>query len=77
MMAVQGYFEAGRFVTSDSAVIPEHRYVIVVVPDERISENSNAKAWSRFLDALESIDETGAESPLELERASLHREANI
>jgi hypothetical protein len=77
MLAVQGYFEAGRFVTSDAVTIPEHKYVIVVVPDERTPENSNAKAWRRFLDTLESIDEAGEESPLEFERASLHRDVNI
>ena len=75
MLAVQGYFEAGRFVSSETVKIPEHRYVIVVIPDERPPENSDAKAWNKFLDIIQSIGDE--EEPVEFERASLHREVRI
>jgi hypothetical protein len=77
MLAVRGYFEAGRFVSPEAAVIPEHRSVIVVVTDERISENSNAKAWRKFLAAIEAEDWGAEENTPEFERASLHRETDI
>jgi hypothetical protein len=74
MLAVQGYFEAGRFVSSDTAKIPEHKNVIVVLSDEQIPASCNAEAWRRFLDAVKSIDE---EVPAEFERASFRREVEI
>jgi hypothetical protein len=63
MLAIQGDFEGGRFISPETAMIPEHKNVIVVVTDEhddKFHENSNAKAWSKFLDAIRSLDE---ESP--------------
>ena len=74
MLTVQGYFKAGRFISSETEKIPEYRNVIVVVSDERIPDGGNAGAWFDFLGALESIDE---ESPIEFERASLHRKVEI
>lgn len=72
MLAVQGYFKAGRFVSSETTKIPEHRPVIVVIANEE--RPGNAEAWQKFLSALRSIDE---ESPSEFERASLQREVKL
>jgi hypothetical protein len=77
MLAIQGYFEGGRFISPETVMIPERKSVIVVVTDEhddKFHENSNAKAWSKFLDAIQSLDE---ESPVDFERASLHREVEV
>ena len=74
MLAVQGYFEAGRFVSSEKRRIPERRNVIVVVPHANAQENDNAEVWHKFLDAIQSIDEP---CPVDFERASLHREVDV
>jgi hypothetical protein len=73
-LAVQGYFEAGRFVSSETAKIPERKHVIVLVPDEREHTSDNAEAWKRFLGAIKSIDEGDS---VGFERATLHREVEI
>ena len=75
MLAIQGHFEAGRFVSSEKVKIPEYRHVIVVIPDQQSPENSNGRAWHKFLDIIQSID--GEEVPVEFERATLHREVEI
>jgi hypothetical protein len=77
VLAVRGYFEAGRFVSPEATIIPEHRSVIVVITDERISENSNAKAWRKFLAAIEAEGWDKEENAPEFERASLYRETDI
>jgi len=74
MLAVHGYFKDGRFISSEMEKIPENKNVIVVVLDERIPFDGNINVWRGFLDILESIDE---ESPVEFERASLHRKVEI
>jgi hypothetical protein len=71
---VQGYFEAGRFVSSETAKIPERKHVIVLVPNEQEPTSDNGEAWRRFLGAIRSIDE---ENSVEFERTTLHQEVEI
>jgi hypothetical protein len=67
MLAVQGYFEAGRFITDTSIQIPERKKTIVTVLDESIDEIRDTvdahaaflykKKWNEIIDELENCDE--------------------
>jgi hypothetical protein len=61
MLAVQGYFEAGRFITDTSIQIPERKRTIVTVLDEGIDETKGQDAykqkWNVIIDEIENCDE--------------------
>jgi hypothetical protein len=44
MLAFQGYFQSGRFVTATPVQIPERKKTIVTVLDESVNEYSERKA---------------------------------
>jgi hypothetical protein len=61
MLALQGYFHTGRFVTDTDVQIPERKKVIVTVLDEDIDEAQERKAyqmlWDEIIDEIENSDE--------------------
>ena len=76
MLAYQGYFENGKFMSNDIVKIPEHKRVIITILDESINrtEKQQAKAWRNFFDAVNSSKETIPES---FDRVNIAREINI
>jgi hypothetical protein len=61
MLALQGYFQSGRFITDTPVQIPERKKAIVTVLDEDIDEAKEQKAyqmlWDEIIDEIESSDE--------------------
>jgi hypothetical protein len=62
MLAFQGYFQSGRFVTDTPVQIPERKKTIVTVLDENVDEDRERKAyqilWDEIIDEIENSDET-------------------
>ncbi|GHV34923.1 hypothetical protein AGMMS4952_27300 [Spirochaetia bacterium] len=61
MLAFQGYFQSGRFVTDTPVQIPERRKTIVTVLDENVDDARERKAyqmlWNKIIDEIENSDE--------------------
>jgi hypothetical protein len=61
MLALQGYFQSGRFVTDTPVQIPERKKTIVTVLDEDIDEEkeqeAHKKLWDEIIAELQSCDE--------------------
>jgi hypothetical protein len=61
MLAFQGYFQSGRFVTATPVQIPERKKTIVTVLDENVDEDKERKAyqilWDEIIDEIENSDE--------------------
>ncbi len=77
MLAYQGYFENGQFVSLDAVKVPDQRRVILTVLDEIVqkpSENKQAGALREFFDAINASDE---EVPEIFERVKFSREIDI
>jgi hypothetical protein len=45
LFAVQGYFEAGKFVSADAVNIPEGKKVIVTVLDEEVKTDKKTPVF--------------------------------
>jgi hypothetical protein len=56
MLSFQGYFDAGRFVSPDAAVIPERKRAIITIQEDTPAI-SNGEAWDTFLNALDEYKE--------------------
>ena len=48
MLAFQGYFQSGRFVTDTPVQIPERKKTIVTVLDENVDEARERKAYQMY-----------------------------
>lgn len=74
MIAVQGYFDGDRFISSDSTLIPSRKRAIVTILDETVVPKieKEKKAWKKFLAALASSDEELIGEP---ERVNFNRNA--
>jgi hypothetical protein len=61
MLALQGYFQSGRFITDTPVKIPERKKTIVTVLDEDVDVTKEWKAyqilWDEIIDEIESSDE--------------------
>jgi hypothetical protein len=61
MLALQGYFQAGRFVTDISIQIPERKKTVVTVLDEGIDEDQSLEAhkklWDEIISMIQNSDE--------------------
>jgi hypothetical protein len=61
MLALQGYFQSGRFISDTPVQIPEGKRTIVTVLDEDVDEDKERRArqmlWDEILDELERSDE--------------------
>jgi hypothetical protein len=57
MLVVQGYFEAGRFISDTPVVIPEKKKTIITVLDENIQKTDQEKIWDEFREAIERSNE--------------------
>jgi hypothetical protein len=61
MLAFQGYFQSGRFVTDIPVQIPERKKTIVTVLDESVDEDGERKSyqrlWDEIIDEIETSDE--------------------
>jgi NAD-specific glutamate dehydrogenase len=61
MLALQGYFQSGQFVTDALVQIPERKRTIVTVLDEDIDEEKERKAhkklWDEIIADLQNCDE--------------------
>ncbi|MDR1302689.1 MAG: hypothetical protein LBK43_09520 [Treponema sp.] len=61
LLAVEGYFEAGRFITDTPVHIPEGRRTIVTVLDEVVNkdkERENYVAyWNKIIEDIQNSDE--------------------
>jgi hypothetical protein len=61
MLSIQGYFEAGRFITDTSVSIPERKKTIITVLDENIDDDKERakriKLWGEIIEEIRSCDE--------------------
>jgi hypothetical protein len=61
MLALEGYFQSGRFITDTPVQIPERKKTIVTVLDEDIDDTKERKAyqmlWDEIIDEIEGSDE--------------------
>ncbi|MDR1930385.1 MAG: hypothetical protein LBQ44_07115 [Treponema sp.] len=61
MLAFQGYFQSGRFISDPPIQIPERKKTIVTVLDESVDEEGAQKAyqslWDEIIDEIENSDE--------------------
>jgi hypothetical protein len=61
LLALEGYFEAGRFVAGTPIQIPEGRKTIVTVLDEVVNKEAERKAykklWDEIINEIENSDE--------------------
>jgi ethanolamine utilization cobalamin adenosyltransferase len=57
MLALQGYFQSGRFVTDTPVQIPERKKAIVTVLDEEKEQEAHRKLWAEIIDDLQKCDE--------------------
>jgi hypothetical protein len=55
LLTVEGYFEAGRFITDTPVHIPEGKKTIVTVLDEEVNKDKERKAYKKLWDEI--IDE--------------------
>jgi hypothetical protein len=67
MLAFQGYFQSGQFVTDTPVQIPERKKTIVTVLDESVDEDGERKSyqrlWDEIIDEIENSDEVLAGEP--------------
>jgi len=71
MIALQGYFDGDRFISSDAVRIPRYKRAIVTILDDPISPDQYKKAWQQFFSDINSSDEELIGEP---ERVSFNRE---
>ncbi|MDR2095366.1 MAG: hypothetical protein LBP76_07585 [Treponema sp.] len=61
LLAVQGYFEAGRFITDAPIQIPEGRKTIITVLDEKIDTEKEKEQyiayWNNIIEDIKNSDE--------------------
>jgi chorismate mutase len=61
MLAIQGYFESGRFITGSPIQIPERKKTIITVLDENVDEDhepeAHEKLWDEIIEGLRTCDE--------------------
>jgi hypothetical protein len=61
LLTVEGYFEAGHFITDTPIRIPEGRKIIVTVLDETINKDKERKVykklWDEIIDEIENSSE--------------------
>jgi hypothetical protein len=61
LLVVEGYFEAGRFITDTPVHIPEGKKTIVTVLDEAVNKDQERKAyqklWDEIINDIENSDE--------------------
>jgi leucyl aminopeptidase (aminopeptidase T) len=61
MLALQGYFQEGRFVTDTFVQIPERKRAIVTVLDEDVDGAKDIRAhqafWEEIIEDLQNCDE--------------------
>jgi hypothetical protein len=61
LLVVEGYFEAGRFITETPVHIPEGKKTIVTVLDEAVNkdqERENYVAyWNKIIEDIQNSDE--------------------
>jgi predicted DNA-binding antitoxin AbrB/MazE fold protein len=61
LLAIEGYFEEGRFIADTPVSIPEGKKTIVTVLDEAVNKNKEQKAykklWDEIIDEIENSDE--------------------
>jgi hypothetical protein len=57
MFVVQGYFEAGQFVSDPPVVIPENKKTVITILDENIPKPDQKEIWNEFREAVEKADE--------------------
>jgi len=61
MLTVQGYFEAGYFITDTPIQIPEGRKTIITILDETIDKKNKRENyiayWNKIIDDIKNSDE--------------------
>jgi hypothetical protein len=61
LLAIEGYFEAGRFIADTPVYIPEGKKTIVTILDEAVNKDQEQKAykklWDEIIDEIENSDE--------------------
>jgi hypothetical protein len=74
MFVVQGYFEAGQFVSDLPVVIPENKKAVITILDENIQKTDQKKIWNEFRAAIEKADE---ELPDSIPRLTLRQRVDL
>jgi hypothetical protein len=74
MLVIQGYFEAGQFISDTPVVIPENKKTIITVLDENIQKTDQKKMWGEFREAIEKSNEELSDY---IPRLNLTRKADL
>jgi hypothetical protein len=74
MLVIQGYFEAGKFISDTPVAIPENKKTIITVLDENIQRTDQKKIWNEFREAIEKSNE---ELPDYIPRLNLTRKVDL
>jgi hypothetical protein len=74
MFVVQGYFEAGQFVSDPPVVIPENKKAVITILDENIQKIDQKKIWNEFRAVIEKADE---ELPDSIPRLTLRQRVDL
>jgi hypothetical protein len=61
MLAIQGYFQSGRFITDTPVQIPERKKTIVTVLDENVDEDKELEAHKKLWDEIMAMVQTSDE----------------
>ena len=52
LLAIEGYFEAGRFIADTPVPIPEGKKTIVTILDEAVDKDKEQKAYKKLWDEI-------------------------
>jgi hypothetical protein len=74
LLTFQGFFEKGKFISSEPIKIPEHKKAIVTILDENTEYSTKMDAWK---ECLRLLDESMEEEVPDFSRANLHREVEL
>jgi hypothetical protein len=74
MLIIQGYFEAGQFISNNPIVIPENKKTIVTILDEDIQKIDQKKIWNEFKETIENCDE---DLPDYIQRLNFNRKIDL
>ncbi|GHU53291.1 hypothetical protein FACS1894200_13860 [Spirochaetia bacterium] len=83
LLTFQGFFEDGRFVSSEPVKIPEGKKAIVSILDEEMErklealEETGKQQKADWEECLRLLDESMDEEVPDFPRAHLHREIDI
>jgi hypothetical protein len=76
LLTFQGFFENGKFISSEPVKIPEHKRAIVTILDET-EDDRKKRQMADLAECFRLLDESTDEEVPDFPRVNLHREVEI